>query len=125
MALTWDLTNIKNWKSVCTHGEGTLNPITYTIIAAAEMVGLGSITRDNADEFFARVALVEKMSIPLLVDEDGNPKSITPKMVYDHIGLRTNVDDQSRDVFLYNWVTRFMNDKILEFHREAPVPLPT
>lgn len=131
MALTWDLTNIKDWKSVCTHGEGSqagavwLDPITYALIVATKMVYLGSITEDNADEFFARLALVEKMSVPLLADENGNPKSITPKMVYDHIGLQTNVADQSRDVFLHNWVEQYMNAKVLEFHREAPVPFPT
>lgn len=122
MALSWDLTNIKDWKNTCMTGEGTLNPITYALIRATMLVDLGRITEENADEFFARVALVEKMWVPLLVDENGNPKSITPKMVYDHIGLKTNVADQSRDVFLHNWVVRYMNDKIFEFHQEVSLP---
>lgn len=70
--------------------------------------GINEITVDNADEFFARVNMLERVNGPQLIRAQGadgmRPKGseafITPEEVYAHIGLYSNASPKTRQQFL-------------------------
>lgn len=110
MALTWDLTNIKDADTLCwltatrdlphheiKAGEQYLNPVTNALIWYTMAVSLGRITEKNAAEFHKRVKFYERLHGSLLVrvKDDGahDDRGITLEEVTAHIGLRTNVSD--------------------------------
>src|SRR5581483_2508285 len=98
MSLTWNIEKVKDYDTVCWI-EGELNPITNTLIWATMSVKLGEITEKNAAEFYARLAITEKITGPSVV-KDGEPYYITPEDVEAHIGLYCNVINESRTKFL-------------------------
>lgn len=115
MPLTWDLTKIENHKEVCwikNEDEATseghpgtyrLSTVTETLIFATMAVKLGSITEANADDFYARLKIIEKLDGPFMFKiEDGERKDMlfTPEMVQAHIGLVCNVSNESFAKFL-------------------------
>lgn len=108
MALNWDLRDIESHDAVCfvtdSDGDRVLSPITHTLIWATIGVGIGRITERNASEFFARYRLTERISGPFLIDGEGNSRTVTPQEVYAHIGLTTNVSDETRQQFLKRYV---------------------
>jgi hypothetical protein len=90
MALTYDLSRIKDWQVVCVDGDG-LNPVTQALIFKTMDVGIGEITSDNWREFAARLELCEDVFGAMLTDGEGGNVRLTPEDVYRHIGLKTNV----------------------------------
>ena len=93
MSLNFNLKKIKNWQSYCyvanRKGAG-LNPVTNVLVWYTLVIGMGTITKRNADEFFERVRRFEELSGPGL-HADGKPRPITLEDVRGHIGLETNV----------------------------------
>lgn len=98
MALDYSLNNIKNWQTTCFYiapqdrpnrgikaGQEVINPVTQVLIMATMFIGIPEITDRNAEQFYARLRLWESCERLLVGD---NP--ITPRMVLDHIGLKTN-----------------------------------
>lgn len=74
-------------------------PVTQGIIFTCMAVGIGHITDENADEFFARSVIWDTLH---------GQKPFTIEEVRDHIGLRTNVfPNESRA----QWVKRILTDK--------------
>ena len=115
MSLNWDITNVKDHKSVCwlPDPEGEINPktgevyvmmnpVTKALIFATMSVDIGRITEDNADEFYARLGFFRQLWGPFVANDDGSPREITPQDVQAHIGLVTNVNTLTRA----KWLTK-------------------
>jgi hypothetical protein len=97
MSLNWNAEKVENYEQVCLIGEGDekrLNPVTHALIFHTMSVGLGSITKENAAKFYARVALVEKIDGASCHDGK-DPYYITADDVRNHIGLTTNVGNMT------------------------------
>lgn len=117
MALNWDISSIPDYEQTCFVGEGEeqrLAGVTQGLIFLTIGVGLGEITEDNADEFYARVSLVEALHGKTLVGKDG-PTAITPEDVRAHIGLHTNVSDEK----LGAWAGRVARSYVQEAKSRA------
>ena len=112
--LSWDLSEIKNHEQVCwietdderkANGKPRfrLNPVTETLIFMTMPVRLGSITQANADDFYARVKIMEKLDGPFLHgfrDGKRQDRFFTPQDIQAHIGLGCNVTSESFAKFL-------------------------
>lgn len=101
MSLNWNLSKIKNYKTVCRTTDGglwdlklrrsELHPVTYRLIWGTMAVGIPTITEKNADKFFSRFRIWTKM-----FDEP----EISRDDVRAHIGLETNVSTKTDSEFL-------------------------
>jgi hypothetical protein len=108
MPLNWDISHIENYKELCwddVHEEDKertshkLNPVTEVLIFATMAVGINEITKENSDEFYARLNFVEKIDGPSLI-KNGEPANISFEDVNSHIGLTTNASEITRSKFL-------------------------
>jgi len=106
MSLNWNLESIQDYKTVCwieqEDGTTRLNPVTETLIFMTMSVQMGSITEANADEFYARLKIIEALDGPFLYkNEDGKHQDrfFTPEDVQAHIGLACNVTTESTAKF--------------------------
>jgi hypothetical protein len=120
MRLIWDLSNIKNYESVCwvdgDEGDIRLNPVTETLIYATLSVGLGSITEKNLDEFVGRFRVMERLQGPFMRNGDGSDSRLTDDELAAHVGLVTNVSNETRAA----WARRiFVNKQTSETERFA------
>lgn len=102
MPLTWDTTDCADSEAI---RDGNEWGITETLIFATMGVGIGHITEKNEAEFYARVAVMERLYGPLLVaTRDGKriDRPIMPADIHKRIGLRTNAafKDESRASFV-------------------------
>ena len=93
MSINADYTGIKDYKTVCwiedEDGGTRLNPATYALVVPFSMhVGMYEITEKNADEWFARIRLVEACFGGGLLAKDGKSVGLTVEDIYAHIGLR-------------------------------------
>jgi hypothetical protein len=103
MSLDYNLTKIENYKEVVWLADPTddkpdqvrMNPVTETLIFGTMSVGLGAITADNVDEFVARFRIVEEIDGPFL-RKDGKAWRLTDADFIAHIGLSTNVSNETR-----------------------------
>jgi len=106
MSLDWNLTKIQDYQSACWVGEGEdkrLNPVTEALIFSCILVGIGEITKQNAQEWYVRVHACEHASGAVLRTVEGGARFITPADVQAHIGLSTNVFPKVTDaVFAKN-----------------------
>ena len=118
MALHWELSKIHDYEEVCfieateddpsngvEKGDRLLNPLTNTLIWASISVELGGITEANADQWYARLRVVQKLFGTLMIHGDGTPHEITADEVRAHIGLSVNVSP----VTDMKWRTKQMN----------------
>lgn len=122
MSLDFRLSDIEDYENVCWLDEDQMNPVTKALIFATMAVGLSGITEANAEEFFGRLRVVESTQGTYLVGAAPS-RFITPEMVRQHIGLATNVSDESRS----QWVKRvFVSkgnvvDEYIRYFRTQPV----
>ena len=116
MPLTWDIEDIEDYKNVCwireeedlgDESKVRLNPVTEVLIWATISVSMGEITAKNADEFFARVFICDRLFGGFLI-KDGKPENLTPEHIRAHIGLRTNVSEETRA----KWMKRIVGDEM-------------
>lgn len=128
MALTWNIGKVKDYKTNCfdripregnearLNEGGFMGPFWYeskddatmlermsvttnTIIMATMSVGLGSITEKNASEFYMRLHMLETVFGAYRRDGEGNDHLFTLKEVRAHIGLTTNVSNETNAAF--------------------------
>lgn len=86
MALSWDITNCNNIEEIKSDTEwGRTEALIWTTM----VIGLREITEDNADEFYKRIKMVEKVSGELCI-KDSAPYFFTKEDIVKRIGLRTN-----------------------------------
>ena len=99
MALTWDLTEIKDSNQVCwipsdEEGKVELGVVTHTLIWATMLVGMNRITEKNSKEFHKRLIEFEVIhGTGMLVDNsDPEKKERQPTLeeIQIHVGLKTN-----------------------------------
>lgn len=97
MALTFDVSNIKDHETVTTHPEDLgkkegrrWHPITDMLIGASMGVELGTIEEKNVDEWVWRLAFLQSLRGPHAHLGD-KPLYLRQGDVEKHIGLRTNV----------------------------------
>lgn len=91
MALTWNAEKVKGWKD---KGERVTDAVIYMTM----LVGINEITDENAEEFFARVSLNEKLFGAALT-KGGKERPLTLEDIRGHIGLRTNAATMTRTQF--------------------------
>lgn len=111
MSLEWDVTEIDNYDKVTyvlKDGEDVWNPVTTALVMHTIGICIGQITKDNAAEVYSRISFVETLYGPSL-SEGGSPRPITPLDVRDHIGLRVNVRQETRAVFLKRHTVPFLD----------------
>ncbi len=100
-----------------------LNPLTNCLIWATMGLGMRGIREDNYAEFFARIAISEKVNGTYLNQkcEDGEgwePRPIALDEVKAHIGLSTNVSEESWTT----WISSLMGTVRSEVLRGADLP---
>ena len=140
MSLNWNLEDIKDHENVCFErrvpqpSEGDVKTdedgkaeymagVTNGLIWATVFVGLHGITETNAAQFAARLELYQNLNGALLVGTDEEtgergPVKITTEDVYQHIGLRCNVTDESDAAWLKRTVTTQYKRSIDRITRE-------
>jgi hypothetical protein len=116
MALNYWFDNINDYENVVWIKTGkknddgsdeiTMNPVTHALIFATLSVGIGDITDKNIDEFVARFRIIEKLQGPFII-EDGKGRPMEDHELAAHIGLRTNVSNETRAA----WVRRIFGNK--------------
>jgi hypothetical protein len=84
-----------------------MNPVTHVLIFSTMTVGLGEISRKNIDEFVARYRIIERLDGPFLRDGEGKARFVTDVEFLAHIGLRTNVSNETRA----QWTSRMFGNK--------------
>jgi hypothetical protein len=123
MSLNWNISKVKDYTNTCYErlplegNEARLNEggfmgpywyeskddpntlerlsvTTHTLIFATMAVGLGSITEKNAEEFYRRLAWVERGGAFRRSAEGDVP--FTLDEVRAHIGMTTNVSDETK-----------------------------
>lgn len=87
MALTWDARDVRDYDQLTDNERVTRESLIWSTMA----IGMGEITAENAQEFYTRLSLLEKITGASRFDGDGNPLFFTPEDVKRFIGLRTNV----------------------------------
>ena len=99
MALTFNLTEISNYKEKCyrpIEGEedkSELKGVTHSLIFLTVAIGMGSITKVNLHEFTKRVMILQRVHGEWLhFWEDGEKVRvyITPQDIRMHLGMTTN-----------------------------------
>tara|TARA_Y100000310_G_scaffold147661_1_gene146888 strand:- start:643 stop:1026 length:384 start_codon:yes stop_codon:yes gene_type:complete len=97
MALTWDLTAIKDSDKICwipdkeDKDKVEMGVLTNTLIWATMLVGMNSITEKNSKEFHRRLIEFEVIcGDGMLVDGEGKTRQPTLKEIQLHVGLKTN-----------------------------------
>lgn len=110
MSLNWSLENVENGQELASNMDAT----TESIIWYTMLIGMPSITEDNAVEFYKRVAFYEKLfgSNVYHIDENNNRVSdyITIDDINKHIGLRTNASTIT--------ATKYRNHIVQQFFKE-------
>ena len=98
MALTWDLTAIKDSKKICwlpsqeEEGKFELGALTNTLIWATMLVGMNSITEKTSKEFHKRLIEFEVVHGEGMIVHKGETRMPTLEEVQSHTGLKTNAN---------------------------------
>ena len=116
MALTYDLTTVKDWKEnypnkTNADGEESMNDITNMLIFVSMIYGIPEITTKNAQEVFSRIRMSEMVHGGYFSDGNDGYRNVTLKEVTDHVGLKTNTSNISKAKF-NGYMNRQMREKI-------------
>jgi hypothetical protein len=114
MSLNWNVENVAGFEELCfehredgEEGPGRyLRKVTNRLIWLTMAVDIGKITEKNWAEFYARVKLVNRL------DGYSDEEYITPEVVKAHIGLSTNVCNETRLRFIKKSASYTMNDLV-------------
>lgn len=86
MALSFNLTKIKNFADVCYETDGMLTGLTTTIVWMLPVIGMPGITKATAKFVYLRITTYEHLFGPMRGLEH-----ITMDEVLAHVGLTANV----------------------------------
>lgn len=124
MSLNWDITSIDNYEELWSevtkdryddYPEGffsspkmedngkyyILNFATHLLIISSMKIGFDKITKANANRWFGRIQLIEKLNGPYRITEGGHdPIYFTLEEVERNIGLKVNVSPMTKTQFL-------------------------
>lgn len=122
MALHWNIERCENWNELIEDNNwGVTNALIWTTM----VVGMSSITAENADEFFARVDTVQKATGELCNTQNKIgawiPYMITHADIVRRIGLGTNADRLTKTQFFKHVekISEFNAKKIKSLYDEA------
>jgi hypothetical protein len=124
MALTYEFGNIKDYPETVWIPAPTeenpdavrMNPVTEALIFGTMSIGIGRFTEQNIDEVAARFRIIEKLDGPMLTDGKGKGHFLTDEEFIAHIGLYTNVSNETRAA----WARRmFVNKQTSVTERHA------
>ena len=120
MSLSWDITKVEDYKSKCwieVEGEEhkQLNPVTDAIIWACMAVDMQQITAKNAEEFYTRYLMFNRVI--------GNEDYFRFKFedVKAHVGMWTNVTTRTKAQF-HKRVAEILRDRTertIRYERES------
>jgi len=104
MALHYNTTGIPASITTSPFDKDEWHPVTHYLMFTTMTVGMGEITKQNAPEFFRRVAIIQKIYGPALTYRDPLNKErveayVTLEDITNHIGLKTNVSTISKAEF--------------------------
>jgi hypothetical protein len=106
MPLTWDITEVVDFVDI---KEGAEWSKTEALIFSTMSIGFCTITDTNANEFYARVKMLEG-AIGSFVYINGDDYFFTPADIQRRIGLRTNGGSETRTKFLGRMLRNTMAD---------------
>ena len=122
MALHWNIERCENWNELIDDNNwGVTNALIWTTM----IVGMSSITADNANEFFARVDTVQQATGELchVANKEGewNPYLIIHADIVRRIGLGTNSSSMTKTQFFKHVekISEFNIKKIKSLYDEA------
>lgn len=118
MSLNWNLKAIApEFKEVVKSDDRRGWPITSFLIMSLGALGVGSITKKNWREVYARLQVIDKL-------DDGSFEDyrITPEDIYRRIGLETNwmFTDKTRRSWMFNVVSQRMDAEVYATKKEFP-----
>ena len=111
MSLNYYYTDVACADVVMWDEDGVMYNDTQSIIFVTITVGMGEITGDNWLEFYARMNLVESIM--------HWPVPIPPERIKEHIGLRTNVNYESRAKWMKRWIGYELDDIMRKAAKEC------
>jgi hypothetical protein len=97
MALNWDMTKVDDVEEL--HSSDYEWAITESVVLSTMMFDLGSISENNLDEWYFRIAIYQNLH-GALMRVDGKPFYITAENIDRRIGLKVNVTDMARTKWL-------------------------
>ena len=128
MALNWSLDKIRDFDTVCVEPRGVdgakvLSSVTETLIWATMATNINAITEKNADEFYARLSLWERLNGSLRRNPDLTDRPTTIEEVRAHIGLGTNATNMTRARWLKSIGERYLTSAARNY-RNAGIEQP-
>jgi hypothetical protein len=104
MALHYNATGIPSSITTSPFDEDKWHPVTHYLMFATMGIGMNEITKQNAPEFFRRIAIFQKVhgcAVQYRDHLDGTNKEIyiTMEDITNHIGLHTNSSLYSKAEF--------------------------
>ena len=110
MSLNYYYSDVANANKVMFDEDDMMRPDTKSIIFTTMAVGLGEITEKNWLEFYARMNILERLH---------GYTPIPPERLKEHIGLRTNVNNETRSQWIKRYFTYELDDTIWKVKREC------
>lgn len=127
MALHWTLERIPNHETLCwddrDDGKKVMNGTTETLIWATMATNINQITEKNADEFYARISLYERLNGSLRRNPDLSDCFVSPEEVRAHIGLGTNATNMTQARWLKSIGERYLKQAARDY-RNAGIEQP-
>lgn len=116
MSLNFNLSNIKNYETVCYNEDGTLRGLTTGLIYMMPVIGMSGITTATAKTVYLRLATYETLFGPVRGYE-----RVTLKQVLAHVGLTANVEPESDA----KWERRILKafKRMHDFRLEEEIPV--
>lgn len=105
MALTWDISKVKDWQELTEDKNESV--ITETIIWGCMATDIGEITNANWQEWFTRFAWLEKEQGAWMSNGDES-LFMKPEWVKRRIGLKTNVFPAKTRA---QWIKKILDNK--------------
>ena len=91
------------------------HPVTEAIVWRTMSVGLGAVTEENIREFYSRSKLFDRITQTTPLYLKGVETHLTMSMLRNHIGLTTNVTNETRR----KWMARIFDYEFLTMERDA------
>jgi len=112
VSLNYYYSKVKNADTVMFDEDDMMYADTQSIIFTTMALGMGSITKENWLEFYARMNILERI-------HGFNP--IPPQRLKEHIGLTTNVNYEPRGEWLRRYFDYEIDDIMRKVKRECEV----
>lgn len=117
MSLNWNIHRIANYETVCrtpnADGTSSLSTATEGLIWATMLVGMNNISEKNAAQFYARLAVWERLNGAIRASATAS-QPYTVAEVRAHIGLGTNATNETEA----RWRKRIIERELVAARRD-------